>query len=74
MVVGGMLEGNLVCGGKTEVIATGKVLGDMLTRSLIVDEKAVFQGQCVMNEEEVSRQMQQKEAAKRDEKTSKKEK
>lgn len=54
IVIGGMLEGDLVCGGKTEVISTGKVFGNMHTKGLIVDENAVFQGQCVMNEDEVA--------------------
>lgn len=61
IVIGGVLEGDLVCGGKTEVISTGKVLGNMHTRSLIVDENAVFQGQCVMNEEEVALLMKPEE-------------
>ena len=53
IVVGGMLEGDLVSTGKTEVISTGKVIGNMHTKSLIVDENAVFQGQCIMNTDEV---------------------
>lgn len=64
IVIGGVLEGDLVCGGKTEVISTGKVYGNMHTRSLIVDENAVFQGQCVMNEEEVASFLHEKEASK----------
>ncbi|MDE6950295.1 MAG: polymer-forming cytoskeletal protein [Lachnospiraceae bacterium] len=62
IVIGGILEGDLVCSGKTEVISTGKVFGNMHTRSLIVDENAVFQGQCVMNEEEVVSRMKTEEA------------
>lgn len=61
IVIGGVLEGDLVCGGKTEVVSTGKVLGNMHTRSLIVDENAVFQGQCVMNEEEIALLMKPEE-------------
>lgn len=53
VVVGGVLEGDLTSLGKTEVISTGKVIGNMHTKSLIVDENAVFQGQCIMNAEEV---------------------
>ena len=49
VVVGGVLEGDLSSTGKTEVISTGKVIGNMRTKSLIVDENAVFQGQCIMN-------------------------
>ena len=62
IVIGGILEGDLVCSGKTEVISTGKVFGNMHTRSLIVDENAVFQGLCVMNEEEVVSRMKTEEA------------
>ena len=51
VVVGGVLEGDLSSTGKTEVISTGKVIGNMRTKSLIVDENAVFQGQCIMNTE-----------------------
>lgn len=61
IVIGGVLEGDLVCGGKTEVISTGKVYGNIHTKSLIVDENAVFQGQCVMNEEEVALKMKAEE-------------
>lgn len=53
IVIGGVLEGDLVSNGKTEVISTGKVIGNMHTKSLIVDENAVFQGQCVMNTDDV---------------------
>lgn len=72
IVIGGVLEGDLVCGGKTEVISTGKVFGNIHTRSLIVDENAVFQGQCVMNEEEVASLMKVEEPAKSEENKNKK--
>ena len=52
VVVGGMLEGDLASTGKTEVISTGRVIGNIRTKSLIVDENAVFQGQCIMNTNE----------------------
>lgn len=53
VVIGGVLEGDLSSTGKTEVISTGKVVGNIRTKSLIVDENAVFQGQCIMNSDEV---------------------
>lgn len=71
IVIGGVLEGDLLCGGKTEVISTGKVFGNMHTRSLIVDENAVFQGQCVMNEAEVASLMKE-EVMKIEDKSNKK--
>lgn len=51
IIIGGSLEGDLCSGGRTEVASTGKVIGNIRTKSLIVDENAVFQGQCIMNAE-----------------------
>lgn len=49
IIIGGTLEGDLTSGGRTEVASTGKVIGNIRTKSLVVDENAVFQGQCIMN-------------------------
>lgn len=49
VMVAGMIEGDLYSGGRTEVAATGRIIGNISTKSLIVDENAVFQGQCMMN-------------------------
>lgn len=54
IIIGGSLEGDLCSGGRTEVVSTGKVIGDIRTKSLVVDENAVFQGQCTMNIESIS--------------------
>ncbi|MCX4307289.1 MAG: polymer-forming cytoskeletal protein [Acetatifactor sp.] len=51
IIIGGTLEGDLTSGGRTEVASTGKVIGNIRTKSLVVDENAVFQGQCIMNSE-----------------------
>lgn len=51
IIIGGSLEGDLTSGGRTEVASTGKVIGNIRTKSLVVDENAVFQGQCIMNAE-----------------------
>lgn len=51
IIIGGSVEGDLTSGGRTEVASTGKVIGNIRTKSLIVDENAVFQGQCIMNAE-----------------------
>lgn len=56
IIIGGSLEGDLCSGGRTEVASTGKVIGNIRTKSLIVDENAVFQGQCIMNAENLSSQ------------------
>lgn len=54
IIIGGSLEGDLTSGGRTEVASTGKVIGNIRTKSLIVDENAVFQGQCTMNAEGIA--------------------
>lgn len=54
IVIGGSLEGDLTSSGRTEVASTGKVIGNIRTKSLVVDENAVFQGQCIMNTEGVA--------------------
>lgn len=49
IMVAGVVEGDLTSGGRTEVASTGSIRGNIQTRSLIVDENAIFQGQCNMN-------------------------
>lgn len=51
IMVAGTIEGDLYSGGRTEVAATGRIIGNIRTKSLIIDENAVFQGQCMMNVE-----------------------
>lgn len=54
IMIAGTIEGDLLSGGRTEVASTGRIIGNIRTKSLIVDENAVFQGQCVMNTEAIS--------------------
>ncbi len=49
IIVAGSINGNIYAKGKTEVADTGRIFGDLKTRSLTIDENAVFQGQCAMN-------------------------
>lgn len=49
IMVSGEVKGDLKASEKVEVLPSGKVLGNIHTKSLIVDENAMFQGQCVMN-------------------------
>lgn len=51
IMIGGTIEGDMTSGGRIEVAATGKVNGNIKTKSLIIDENAVFQGQCTMNQD-----------------------
>lgn len=53
IMVGGQVEGDLHANEKIIISATGKVSGNLHTKKLIIDENAVFHGQCFMGEETV---------------------
>lgn len=47
--ISGSVKGNLIISGKTELVSSGRLIGDIKTGSLSIDETAVFQGNCKMN-------------------------
>ncbi len=51
IMVGGEVEGDLAAKEKVTISGTGKVTGNLHTKKLIVDENAVFRGQCFMGDE-----------------------
>ena len=51
-MIGGVIEGNVNAAQKTELTSTARVIGDIKTMLIVIDEKAVFQGKCDMNQEE----------------------
>lgn len=51
VVIGGEVYGNLNVPEKIELTSTARVIGDMTTGGLVIDEKAVFQGRCDMNQD-----------------------
>ncbi|MDD4587669.1 MAG: polymer-forming cytoskeletal protein [Heliobacteriaceae bacterium] len=44
VVIAGSVEGNITAGGRLELATTGKLYGDLVAGSLVVDEGAVFLG------------------------------
>lgn len=52
VMIGGEVTGNVAAPEKTELTATARVIGDIRTDAIVIDEKAVFQGRCDMNQEE----------------------
>ncbi len=55
LYLAGEIIGNVSCGnGKVEISDTGKLTGDLTAKSLVIDENAVFQGQCTMTTEKTS--------------------
>lgn len=51
--IGGEVTGNVVAPDKTELTSTARLIGDIRTNVIVIDEKAIFQGKCDMNQEEL---------------------
>lgn len=51
VMVSGELNGNVTASGRVEIVASGKLFGDITVAHLVIDEGAVFQGNCQMNKE-----------------------
>jgi len=49
-LIGGEVLGNVTVQEKTELTETAKVLGNISTKVIVIDENAVFQGMCNMNQ------------------------
>ena len=48
ILVAGTVYGNLTAKEKIELTNTGRALGDMVTKTLVIDEGASFKGNCTM--------------------------
>ncbi len=51
IVIGGMVEGNVYATKQVNLLTTGKLLGDIITPSLIVEEGVIFDGNCIINKD-----------------------
>ncbi len=51
VVVGGEILGDVTVADKTELTSTAKLIGNISTVVIVIDEKAIFQGNCNMNQE-----------------------
>ena len=50
-IIGGEVIGNVTASERTELTPTARVIGDINTDIIVIDEKAIFQGGCNMNQE-----------------------
>lgn len=46
--LGGEINGNIHSLEKTEILSTGRMYGDIQTKTMVMDENAVFEGKCTM--------------------------
>lgn len=49
VVVGGEVHGSIHARERITLLSTGRIFGDIVTRSLIVEEGVVFEGRCTIN-------------------------
>jgi len=50
IIVGGDIEGNIIAPERAELASTSRIIGDIHTGNIIIDERALFQGRIVMSE------------------------
>ena len=48
VLISGKVEGDIISGGKIELLSTGKIAGNITAKSLVIDEDACFDGRCSM--------------------------
>ncbi len=64
LFLAGEIQGNVsASSGKVEISDTGKLIGDLAAKTLVIDENAVFQGQCTMTTEKSSAETAKERAA-----------
>ena len=51
VTIGGEVYGDVMAPEKAELTGTAKVIGDITTAVIVIDEKAIFQGKCNMNQD-----------------------
>lgn len=49
--IGGEVVGDIIAPEKAEITSTGKVIGNLNTKVIVIDENAIFQGAVNMNQE-----------------------
>lgn len=53
VIIGGEINGNVNAALRTELTSTARLIGDIKTTLIVIDEKAIFQGRCDMNQDDV---------------------
>lgn len=52
IIIAGKSQAKLICDEKLEIKTNGKVIGDVEVGSIIIEDGAVFKGQCLMKYDE----------------------
>jgi cytoskeletal protein CcmA (bactofilin family) len=49
VIIGGTVRGNIFATERVILLTTGKVTGNIITPSIVMEEGSVFDGQCIIN-------------------------
>lgn len=52
-IISGEITGNIIAQDRVEILGSGRVIGDIVTPVLVLEEGVVFDGHCKMNGEEL---------------------
>jgi cytoskeletal protein CcmA (bactofilin family) len=63
--VAGRFKGSILVKGRAEINRGGRVDGNITSKSLVVEEGAIFQGQSIMDQQAQAQQGQQAQASAR---------
>ena len=53
VIISGRVDGDIAAQGKLELLSTGKIVGNISARSLVIDEDASFDGRCTMTASQI---------------------
>lgn len=60
VLLAGEINGNVLASGKIEIAATGRIYGDLKAQNLVIDEGAIFQGNCQMSGTSIKKEKAEK--------------
>ena len=69
LMVAGNVKGNVTADEKIAMVAKGKLYGDISTKTLTIDESALFQGKCLMDTTVVENKEENQENSKEENQT-----
>jgi len=53
VVVGGLVKGNILATERVTFLSSGKIIGNIITPSIIMEEGVTFEGKCIINKKPV---------------------
>ena len=55
VLIAGYMRGNIIAQGKVDMASSAKLFGDIKVKNLLIEEGAIFKGNCLMEREEADK-------------------